>query len=301
MQHIGVIVNHATPRAPQALRQVAATAARLGLTLHADEATCRLAGGGISTVATVEAFQNLVEAVVVLGGDGTLLHAAHTLEASGLPLMGFNIGSLGYLASVDAAHFDEALAALRDGSHQISERTTLSARIIRADGTSSTIGLKALNDVVVTRGASARLVHLGLGLNDSMSPPAPAMASSWPRPRIHGLLAGGRRPILLPETPALTICVICPHALGARPLVVPVASTITLCCKESPGQQLLALDGRECGILEQGDLVEITRSPVVVRIASLVESNPLAVLNRKLGGALEGRLRHHTGGECCQP
>ena len=109
MRNLGIIVNHDNPRAPEALRRVVRAAGRLGLALHADAATCRLAGGGLAQMASLQDFKGLAEAVIVLGGDGTLLRAAHALEAAGLPLMGFNIGSLGYLTSVDEEHVEEAL------------------------------------------------------------------------------------------------------------------------------------------------------------------------------------------------
>ncbi len=296
MRNLGIIVNHDNPRAPEALRRVVRAAGRLGLALHADAATCRLAGGGLAQMASLQDFKGLAEAVIVLGGDGTLLRAAHALEAAGLPLMGFNIGSLGYLTSVDEEHVEEALQALRDGRCRISERATLAARIVRADGTSETVGTKALNDVVVTRGASARLVHLALGINGQRVTTYACdgvIVATATGSTAYSLAAGG--PILLPETPALIISVISPHALGARPLVVPVAAAVSLCCERPSEPQLLALDGRECGTLGQGDCVEIARSPVVVRIAGLAEGNPLAVLNRKLGwgGSLEGRTGHH--------
>ena len=301
MLNLGIIVNRANPRAPEALRQVVQAAGRLGLALHADEPTCRLAGGGsLRPVPSVRAFKDLVGAVVVLGGDGTLLRAAHALEAAGLPLMGFNIGSLGYLTSVDEAHFPEALHALREDRFQVSERATLAARLVRADGTVEPIAPKALNDVVVTRGLSARLVHLALDL-DGVPVTTYAcdgvIVATATGSTAYSLSAGG--PILLPETPALTISVICPHSLGARPLVVPEAATVGLRCDGPAGTQLLALDGRECGTLAAGDRVVVTRSPVAVRIAYLAGGNPFAVLNRKLGwgGSLDGRLGRDPAGK----
>ena len=301
MLNLGIIVNRANPRAPEALRQVVQAAGRLGLALHADEPTCRLAGGGsLRPVPSARAFKDLVGAVVVLGGDGTLLRAAHALEAAGLPLMGFNIGSLGYLTSVDEAHFPEALHALREDRFQVSERATLAARLVRADGTVEPIAPKALNDVVVTRGLSARLVHLALDL-DGVPVTTYAcdgvIVATATGSTAYSLSAGG--PILLPETPALTISVICPHSLGARPLVVPEAATIGLRCDGPTGTQLLALDGRECGSLAVGDRVVVTRSPVAVRIAYLAGGNPFAVLNRKLGwgGSLDGRLGRDPAGK----
>jgi NAD+ kinase len=296
MQNLGIIVNHANPRASDALRLVEQSAARLGLVVHADASTCRRSvGSKLVALPSIRAFMGRVEAVVVLGGDGTLLQVAHDLEGVDVPLMGFNIGSLGYLTSVDEAHFEEALLALRENRFQVSERATLAARIMRAGGATEPVRLKALNDVVVSRGASARLVHIGLDLGGT---PVTTYAcdgvivATATGSTAYALAAGG--PILMPETQALAISVICPHALGARPLVVPVDLPLSLRCETASEPLLLALDGRECGLLEAGDRADVSRSPAVVRIAFPADRDPYAVLRRKLGwgGALEGRISH---------
>lgn len=298
MQNIGIIVNTANPRASEALDRVVDSAGRLGLTLFADAPTCAQAEGRLMhPVASVHDFNGRVDAVVALGGDGTLLQAAHALEGAQIPLMGLNIGSLGYLTSVDEAHFEDALRALREDRFHVSARATLAARIVRPGGAVTEVKLNALNDVVVSRGASARLVHIGLELNGT---PVTTYAcdgvivATATGSTAYSLAAGG--PILLPETPALTINVICPHSLGARPLVISATASVVLRCESTTAPLLLALDGRECGVLDEGDRVEVARSPVVVGIASLCDSDPYAVLRHKLGwgGSLEGRIRHRS-------
>ncbi len=299
MQRIGIIANLDNPRAAEALRQVTNRAERLGLTVVGEApAPRRVPERNARRHAAVEAaLAGEIEAVVVLGGDGTLLRAAHSLRGAGLPIMGLNIGSLGYLTGVDEAHFDEALLALRDDRFRISERTTLAARIVGAAGEAQTLQLNALNDVVASRTASARLVHIGLDLNGI---PVTTYAcdgvvvATATGSTAYSLAAGG--PILLPDTPALVINVICPHSLGARPLVVAASSRITLRCESASAPLLLALDGHECGRLSEGDRVEVFQGPETVRMAFLDDGDPYAVLNRKLGwgGALAGRVRAAT-------
>ena len=299
MRRIGIIVNTANLLAPEALRRVAIDARRLGLQLLADSATCDWAGNGVGEamgrVSSVRDFKGAAEAVVVLGGDGTLLEAAHALEGVDLPLMGLNIGSLGYLTSVDAAHFSDALQALREDRYRESARITLAARVVRADGTTTgELPRKALNDIVVSRSATARLVHIGLDI-DGKSVTTYAcdgvIIATSTGSTAYALAAGG--PIMLPGTEALSINVICPHALGARPLVIPEKSVITLHCETSGVPFLLALDGQECGHLEYGDRVEILRGGMMVRLALLEDHDQYTVLSHKLGwgGSLEGRVR----------
>ena len=298
MRDIGIIVNRTKPRAAEALRRVVEQSCRLGLTLHAEAETCAWApAASLIPVESVAHFKGRVEAVVALGGDGTLLHAAHDLDGSDLPLLGLNIGSLGFLTCVEEANFGEALRALREDRIQVSNRATLSARIVRGDGRTEKIPLHALNDVVLARGTSARLVYIGLDLDGT---PVTTYAcdgvivATATGSTAYALAAGG--PILMPETPALAISVICPHALSARPLVVPVDLPLTLRCETAAEPLMLALDGRECGQLEAGDRVEVARSSAIVRIAFLADLDPYAVLRLKLGwgGSLVGRLRQES-------
>lgn len=285
MQTIGLIVNSSKPRAAEALRQVAGHARALGLTLVAAPETIALAGGGPPwRTGAVGEFGRTVEAVVALGGDGTLLKAAHCIQGSGLPLMGLNIGSLGYLTSVDEAHFDAALRALREDRFQVSPRTTLASSIVRAQGAGEKVKLHALNDVVVSRGVSARLARIELAL-DGVPVTTYAcdglIVATATGSTAYSLSTGG--PIVMPGTPALAISMICPHALGARPLVVADSARISLRVAGACAPLLLAVDGRDDNQLQVGDRVDVVASGVPARLAFLPDHAPYAVLSRKLG------------------
>jgi NAD+ kinase len=286
MERIGLIVNEGKPRAAEALRQVARHAREAGLTLLAVQDTIDLAGGGEPWRAcAVKDFVRRAEAVIVLGGDGTLLRAAHCLQgAAGLPLMGFNIGSLGYLASVDEAHFGAALRALREDRVRVETRPTLAVRVRRAGGGDEEVALRALNDVVVSRGASGRLARLSLAVDGAFVTTYACdgvIVATATGSTAYSLSAGG--PIVMPGTPALAVSVICPHALGARPLVVPETARVAVRVERAAAPLLLAVDGAEIGALRDGDGVEIGRGAEEVRLALLPGHDPYAVLGRKLG------------------
>ena len=262
MKRIGLVVNHGKPRAADMARQVVRLSARLGLTLCADAETVAAAGGG--TVCPVEAFPGRVDAVVVLGGDGTMLNAAHRLQGGDVPLIGLNLGDLGYLTTVEATRLEEALACLRDGGFTVSRCAALTAAIVRPDGVRSTT-VDALNDVVVARGASGRAVWLELSCDgahvatyvcDGIIVSTPTGSTAY------ALSAGG--PIVMPATPALLLSAICPHTLSSRPLVVSV-------------------DGQEDTSLDVDARVEVRRSPRTVPVIHLPGYDAYAVLDRKLG------------------
>ena len=157
MKRIGLIVNHDKPTAADMARTVVQIANRLGLELLASAQTVAVAGG--RNVCAIEDFSGRVDAVVVLGGDGTMLNAAHKLLGTNIPLMGLNLGDLGYLTSVEATRIEEALTRLREGNITISRRAALTSVIERTHGERVTT-LDALNDLVVSRGASGRAVQL---------------------------------------------------------------------------------------------------------------------------------------------
>ena len=113
MKCIGLIVNHGKPTAAAMARTVARIANRLGIELLASAETVSVAGGG--QVCAVESFLGRAEAIMVLGGDGTMLNAAHQLRGNNVPLMGLNLGDLGYLTSVEATRIEEARSACTRG------------------------------------------------------------------------------------------------------------------------------------------------------------------------------------------
>ncbi len=294
MKKIGVLINWSKARAAETLRRVAADAAAAGLELTVDRRAAAVAGE--LPLCPVAGFAARVEAVIVLGGDGTVLDAVRQLQGSGLPLMGLNIGSLGYLTCVGEAHFGVALRALRDDRCTRDRRATLAGRIVRAAGGEVELA-DALNEVVVSRGSSGRLGWFDLEIDGEavMTSACDGMVVSTPTgSTAYALSTGG--PILLPGARALEIAVISPHTLSFRPLVVPDSSAIAVCvARETTVAPVASVDGQDDLPLAVGDRVELRLSPRSVTFLHLTDYSPFAVMNRKLGWGGRQRDKSVTG------
>ncbi len=282
--NIGVIANNDKPLAPKTLRDLAASALRHGVELLADETTISLAGSTWPwKCAAIEEMTD-VKCIIVLGGDGTLLRAAHSLTDVDIPLMGLNIGTLGYLTGVTETQVEEAISAIVANEISTSERQMLQVSVIPKFGCRHDFERLALNEVVLSRG-SGRMVHVKMSLDDVpvntyscdgliISTPTGSTA--------YSLSAGG--PLIMPGTAATVITVICPHALGSRPIVVSDDTKINLSAIKAETELLLTIDGEEEHIrIACGDVVEIRKSPKTTKIAFLPGYNNYQVLSRKLG------------------
>ncbi len=283
MKCIGIVANFDKSQAPDSVRSVIEMASAMGFTVFVEQEAAALSVA--SQVCHIKDFAaNGVECVVVLGGDGTLLDAAHRLAGQRLPLMGLNIGSLGYLTSVEEHQFNDALRQLFANFFAISPRAALAVTLTRQSDNTQISLPDALNDIVVSRGASGRAVEINLLLNDRpvtrvfsdgiiVSTPTGSTA--------YSLAAGG--PILLPDTPALVISMICPHTLTARPLVIRDTVKVTLQAIVCAAPMIVSSDGRDDHLMQQGDSVAIMRRPRNVLLIELNDYNPCDVMRRKLG------------------
>jgi NAD+ kinase len=282
MKRVGVMVNCRKTHAAEAVRRVAAEAAAVGLELLADSRAAAVAGA--VPLCPLADFQKTVEAVLVLGGDGTVLEAARQFQGQDLPLMGLNIGSLGYLTCVGDAQFGEAVRALRHDAFTRDRRATLAGRIARTDRDGEELA-DALNEVVISRGAAGRLIWLDLELDGEavMTTACDGLVVSTPTgSTAYALATGG--PILLPATPALEIAVICPHSLSFRPLVVPDSATVAIrLARASAAAPVVSVDGQDDIPLAFGERVELRRSPRGVTLLHLPGYTPCSVMSRKLG------------------
>jgi NAD+ kinase len=282
MKTIGVIVNLEKERAAESIRNVSSMASGMGFNVFVEERAAALCPS--EKLCPVSDFaKNGVEAVVVLGGDGTMLDAAHKIAGQKLPLMGLNIGSLGYLTSVEEHRFAEALQQLREDRYDISLRSALAVKVEHHAETTVTLP-DALNDTVVSRGASGRAAVLELLLDDRpvtqvlcdgiiVATPTGSTA--------YSLSTGG--PIMLPETPALVICMICPHTLTSRPLVIRDTMKVTIRALACEVPMIVSQDGRIDEPFLKGDCVHIRRSNEDIPLIELHGYNPCDVLRRKLG------------------
>ena len=278
------MVNATKPKAGAALAAVSAFARANSVSLLASPETVALAGGGDEWIACTEKEFTAAACVAVLGGDGTILRAAHMLADHGMdvPVMGLNIGSLGYLTCADEDRFDEALRALCDGTCEIVPRQTLECDVRRGRRTEHVERL-ALNEIVVSRG-SGRIVRLGLSLDgrevaeyacDGLIVSTPTGSTAY------SLSAGG--PLVMPGTAATAITVICPHALSSRPLVVSDSTEVGITPLAAETPLVLDIDGECARKIAVGEHVRIRKGKKSVRIAFLPGEGGHRVLKRKLG------------------
>jgi len=216
------------------------------------------------------------DVVVALGGDGTFLKAVH--EHPGLPVLGLNIGGLGYLASVGEDGFASALRCLADGAFTISERS-----LIEAGGR-----FAALNDIVVTRELTGHAARLDLFADGKLVTRYMADGLIFATPTgstAYSLAAGG--PVLMPDSRSFVVTPLNPHALGVRPIVVSDRVRLSVVARpRTDGNQVRAgvyADGENVMTLGEGESVEIARSERTAKIVELEGYDPYGVLARKLG------------------
>ncbi len=280
MKTLGVIANTEKPRSAAVLYQLSQLARKLEITLLAPEELVALLPGA-RRLAPATTFAD-AEAVVALGGDGTMLAAVRRLHDLNKPLLGVNIGSLGFMTSVAEQDLEAALVCLRDETYLTSERSVAEIRGVQEDG-SVVAEYSALNDAVVSSGEASRVVMLEVSIGASLvtTYACDGLIVSTPTGSTgHSLSAGG--PILTPETEAFVISVICPHTLSSRPLVVPDRSLIRILVCDSSRELRLSVDGQVGQALQSGDRVEVRRAAQRVRFLHLPDYDYFRVLRQKL-------------------
>ncbi len=280
MKKIGIIINAKRPRAEGVLTELRKLAEGHGFQLYAENADMAEPLGAEHLPVELFAAQQM-DVALALGGDGTVLYTARALHGSGIPIMGINLGSLGFLTRVGDTEMTAALDAIANQSYKTSPRDVAECRIFQGG---SLAGEKpSLNDVVLGWGASSRIVTLKLSIDgepvgsfmcDGMMVCTPTGSTG------HSLSAGG--PILHPGVGGFGINVICPHTLGSRPLVVPNSSQIEIEVANAAKELILSIDGQDEYRMEQGDRIEIHRSPHQVKFLQLKEHSYFSVLAQKL-------------------
>jgi NAD+ kinase len=231
-------------------------------------------------VAPEERFADEIDLAVVLGGDGTMLRASALVAEAGIPVLGVNLGRLGFLTPFDPGEARAAIVLALEGSLPRAERSRLSATYFPVGG-GAPVTRTALNDAIIHQGAMARLVELEARLDDRLIATYRADGLIVCTPTgstAYNLAAGG--PILMPEQRALTITPICAHALTNRPLVVNEGVISFALAGESRGA-MLTLDGQWGHTFSQGDRVEITLAPRPL-IVFLSDDDYFDILREKL-------------------
>ena len=231
-----------------------------------------------------------VDLLLSLGGDGTLLRAARLVAGRDIPVLGVNLGHLGFLTSAPASELDAALGRVLDGDFVLDRRFTLRARIRSAGGPDEAEFL-ALNDLVVHQAGVARVARLDLWVGEgegrdeigSFSGDGVILATPTGS-TAYSLSAGG--PIVVPSVECITVTPICPHTLAVRPLVVPAARSITVRPLHPDESLVLTVDGQEARRVEPGQEVVVERADVTIPLVRFPGQTFFGTLRRKLNWAV---------------
>ena len=229
---------------------------------------------------TREEMPSKVDAIIVFGGDGTILSVARAIGGNNAPILAVNLGSLGFLTEVTLDELFEALERLLKGEHRIDERRLLDATVKRSDGSSTSF--HALNDVVITKGALARIIQLDAYIDDDFMATflADGLIIATPTgSTAYSLAAGG--PIVLPSLACTVVTPICPHTLTNRPLVFPPESEIRIILT-SGDDVMLTVDGQQGVELAAEDEIVCTSSRLRIELIKPHNKSFFDVLREKL-------------------
>ncbi len=229
-----------------------------------------------------EEMMNEADLVVVLGGDGTLLHAVHLLNGRDIPVLGINLGTLGFMTEVQKADCCEALKEILQDNYQVTERRMLNVTLFR--GEKEYLQEVVLNDVVINKATLARIIRLEAYLNGQFmtSYRGDGLIVSTPTgSTAYNMAAGG--PVLYPTLNAFVLTPICPHTFANRPVVVAGDKEVEIDLPEANGEVYLTLDGQEGVQILEGDRVRIRQSSIPVKLIQSPTHSYFDILRQKLG------------------
>ncbi|MDO9172578.1 MAG: NAD(+)/NADH kinase [bacterium] len=287
IRKLGLFGNPGKPEIAAAVAEAAACCRRAGVPLLAASDLAEFAPG--VTIVGEEELPDRCDVVVAFGGDGTMLRAARTIGHRATPLLGINLGSLGYLTDVPSAELVASLDQLFAGAYSVTERTRIRGRV-RRDGR-DIVELEALNDLVVNMGPVPRAllmemridqVTLGRFLGDGLIVSTPTGSTAY------NLSAGG--PIVHPGVRGFVVTPICPHSLAIRPLLIPEDKTVELRFADVGQGATLTADGQAAYSVASGDVIHYARGEHPVRLVKFPHSDFFLAMRHKLQwGAIQRR------------
>jgi NAD+ kinase len=251
-----------------------------GMAVVLEKETAGLVPSASATAVRKSDLPGQVDLLIVLGGDGTLLSMARAVGDLGVPILGVNLGGLGFLTATTLDEMMPALDTLLAGGMEIEERMMLGAVLRRGgQGVGEYI---ALNDVVITKSAMSRIIDLSVsvGGRHAISYRADGLIISTPTgSTAYNLSAGG--PILFPTMDAVVLTPIAPHTLSNRPIAVPGAQRIEIALLTEQ-DVMLTMDGQVGVPLRERDVVEVQKAPARIRLVRFPQKDFFSVLRTKL-------------------
>lgn len=274
----GILARADKPQAAALARDLAAALAARGVEVVMEKRTAELAGG---RAAGEPELSSACDLLIVLGGDGTILRALHRFRGAVPPVLGINVGSLGFLTGVSGEEWEQAVESIAAGDYQLSTRTLLRVELRRPGGAAEIF--TGLNDAVVSRGHHSQLIKVevridGEGLSvyhaDGLIVATPTGSTAY------SMSAGG--PLLLPDSACLVITPICPHVLTNRSTVVADTAQLELRLVGPGPGVTVNVDGQEIRDFGADDVLRISRAREQLQLAMLPGRTFSGVLRDKL-------------------
>lgn len=278
MEHIAVIYKHARSEAALLAEQVKAWLESRGIKVSCRE---NIDFSDAPCTSSQVAIPESVDAVLVLGGDGTFLSVARFLQDTDTPVVGVNLGGLGFLTEISTAACFQELQEILDGHFEIEERMRLQVAIHREG--KEVFRQSVLNDVVISKGALARILDLKTTINGRYLTHYRAdglIASTPTGSTAYNLSAGG--PIIYPSTNVIILTPICPFALTNRPIILPPDVIIQVAMHEDVEYVTLTCDGQVGCDLAYSDQILITPAPNPLRLIKTPSVDYFRILRTKL-------------------
>ena len=224
---------------------------------------------------------------ISMGGDGTLLETAARIGAKRIPIVGVNIGRLGFLAAVNPSEIETAFDALYRGDYQLHDHSVI--KIETEEGGEVTGSPYALNDIALLKRDNASMISIRTSINNEylMTYQADGVIVTTPTGSTAYSLSNGG-PVITPDTATLCLTPVAPHSLTVRPIVVPDNSVITMKVESRSHNFLAAVDGRSMS-LNDGTVVRIFRAPYSARIVRFTERRYFTTLREKMMWGMDQR------------
>jgi NAD+ kinase len=285
VRKVGIVAKPGLDRIGAEVRDIVEWLARRGVEAVLEERTAQQSGLARPDAPTRDTLPPLVDLILVLGGDGTMLGMADRVAQAGLdtPILGVNYGTLGFLTEITLPDLYPALERTLGGQHEIDVRLMLEARVVHDGRMQSEHAV--LNDIAITGGSLSRIVEFWVSIDDEFVAKFNAdgiIVSSPTGSTAYNLSAGG--PIVHPAVEALVLNPIAPHTLTNRPIVVPASSRVQVqpVLKRPDDEAYVTFDGQRGERLANGEAVQVRRSPRSMRLVRASPRSYYALLREKL-------------------
>lgn len=278
MIRLGVIGHHGYAELPAVLRTLTEAAPGFGIELYFEKELRALVPDGRALEKPAS-----VDALLTLGGDGTLLRGARLIASHQVPILGVNMGRLGFLTCCAADQLTDALDHLARKEYKAEQRMSLIASVDTADGSVRESWI-ALNDVVVHKGGVARMASLRVAVNGEpiATYSADGVVISTPTgSTAYSLSAGG--PVVFPTLESILITPVSPHTLAIRPLLLPAETEVTVQRDDDRAEILVTIDGQVGTTFGLNETLRVHRAARPILVIRFPESSFFATLRKKLG------------------